>query len=130
MAATVRIPTPLRKLTNEQETVEVESATIGTAVDELEGKFPGIKERLVDEAGEIRRFVNVYVNEEDIRFLENQDTPLKDGDDVSIIPAIAEGLGKFMAAKKKAAKPARKATKSSFAKPSALPPREKLPGCG
>ena len=91
MAATVRIPTPLRKLTNEQETVEVESATIGTAVEELEGKFPGIKERLVDETGEIRRFVNVYVNEEDIRFLENQDTPLKDGDDVSIIPAIAGG---------------------------------------
>ena len=91
MAATVRIPTPLRKLTNEQETVEVESATIGAAVEELEGKFPAIKERLVDEAGEIRRFVNVYVNEEDIRFLENQDTPLKDGDDVSIIPAIAGG---------------------------------------
>ena len=91
MAATVRIPTPLRKLTNEQETVEIESATIGTAVDELEGKFHGIKERLVDEAGEIRRFVNVYVNEEDIRFLENQDTPLKDGDDVSIIPAISGG---------------------------------------
>ena len=91
MAATVRIPTPLRKLTNEQETVEVESATIGAAVEELEGKFPGIKVRLVDEAGEIRRFVNVYVNEEDIRFLENQDTPLKDGDDVSIIPAIAGG---------------------------------------
>ena len=91
MAATVRIPTPLRKLTNEQESVEVESATIGAAVEELEGKFPGIKERLVDEEGEIRRFVNVYVNEEDIRFLENQDTPLKDGDDVSIIPAIAGG---------------------------------------
>ena len=91
MAATVRIPTPLRKLTNEQETVEVESATIGAAVEELEGKFPGIKERIVDEEGEIRRFVNVYVNEEDIRFLENQDTPLKDGDDVSIIPAIAGG---------------------------------------
>ena len=91
MAATVRIPTPLRKLTNEQETVEVESATIGAAVEELEGKFPGIKERLIDEEGEIRRFVNVYVNEEDIRFLENQDTPLKDGDDVSIIPAIAGG---------------------------------------
>ena len=91
MAATVRIPTPLRKLTNEQETVEVESATIGAAVEELEGKFPGIKERIVDEEGEIRRFVNVYVNEEDIRFLENQDTPLKEGDDVSIIPAIAGG---------------------------------------
>ena len=91
MAATVRIPTPLRKLTNEQESVEVESATIGAAVEELEGKFPGIKERIVDEEGEIRRFVNVYVNEEDIRFLKNQDTPLKEGDDVSIIPAIAGG---------------------------------------
>ena len=61
MAATVRIPTPLRKLTNEQETVEVESATVGAAIDELEGKFPGIKERLVSEDGEVRRFVNVYV---------------------------------------------------------------------
>ena len=89
MAVTVRIPTPLRKLTNEQDTVEVESATVGAAVDELEGKFPGIKERLVGEDGEIRRFVNVYVNEQDIRLLDNQATPLKDGDDISIIPAIA-----------------------------------------
>ena len=91
MAATIRIPTPLRKLTNEQETVEVESATVGAAIDELEGKFPGIKERLVSEDGEVRRFVNVYVNEEDIRFLESQATPLEDGDDISIIPAIAGG---------------------------------------
>ena len=91
MAVTVRIPTPLRKLTNEQDTVEVESATVGAAVDELEGKFPGIKERLIGEDGEIRRFVNVYVNEEDIRFLDNQATHLKDGDDISIIPAIAGG---------------------------------------
>ena len=91
MASTVRIPTPLRKLTNDQETIDVESNTVGGAIEEIEGKFPGIKERLFDEEGEIRRFVNVYVNEEDIRFLENQDTPLKDGDDVSIIPAIAGG---------------------------------------
>ena len=91
MAATIRIPTPLRKLTNELESVEVESTTVGAAIDELEGKFAGIKERLIGEDGEIRRFVNVYVNEEDIRFLENQATPLKDGDDVSIIPAIAGG---------------------------------------
>ena len=91
MAATIRIPTPLRKLTSEQETAEVESATVGAAIDELDDKFPGIKERLVGEDGEVRRFVNVYVNEEDIRFLKNQDTPLKDGDDVSIIPAIAGG---------------------------------------
>ncbi len=91
MAATIRIPTPLRKLTNELESVEVESTTVGAAIDELEGKFAGIKERLIGEDGEVRRFVNVYVNEEDIRFLENQATPLKDGDDVSIIPAIAGG---------------------------------------
>ena len=91
MAVTIRIPTPLRKLTNEQDTIEVGSATVGAAVDELEGKFPGIKERLVGGDGEIRRFVNVYVNEEDIRFLDNQATPLKDGDDISIIPAIAGG---------------------------------------
>ena len=91
MASKIRIPTPLRKLTDNQESIEVESNTIGGAIDELEGKFPGIKERLVDEEGEIRRFVNVYVNEEDIRFHENQDTPLKEGDDISIIPAIAGG---------------------------------------
>ncbi|HAH99009.1 MAG TPA: molybdopterin synthase sulfur carrier subunit [Verrucomicrobiales bacterium] len=91
MAVTVRIPTPLRKLTNEQETIEVNSETVGAAIDHLEGQFPGIKERLVDEDGEVRRFVNVYVNEEDIRFLDNQATPLKDGDDISIIPAIAGG---------------------------------------
>lgn len=91
MASKVRIPTPLRKLTNDQESIEIESNTVGGAIEELEGKFPGIKERLVDEEGEIRRFVNVYVNEEDIRFLENQDTPLKEGDDISIIPAIAGG---------------------------------------
>lgn len=91
MAVKVRIPTPLRKLTNEQELVEVAPGTIGYAITELQGRFPGIKERLVDENGAVRRFVNVYVNEEDIRFLQNQGTPLKDGDEVSIIPAIAGG---------------------------------------
>jgi molybdopterin synthase sulfur carrier subunit len=91
MPAKVRIPTPLRKLTNEQELVEVSAGTIATAVAELQAQFPGIKERLLDEKGEVRRFVNVYVNEEDIRFLENQATPVKDGDEISIIPAIAGG---------------------------------------
>lgn len=91
MAVQVRIPTPLRNLTNDAEVVEVEAATIGSAIEALQARFPGIKERLVDEAGEVRRFVNVYVNEEDIRFLQNQDSPLKDGDEVSIIPAIAGG---------------------------------------
>jgi molybdopterin synthase sulfur carrier subunit len=91
MAAIVRIPTPLRKLTKEQETVDVEPGSIGDIIAELESKFPGINERLLDESGEIRRFVNVYVNEEDIRFLENKKTPVKDGEEVSIIPAIAGG---------------------------------------
>ncbi len=91
MPVNVRIPTPLRKLTNELDVVEVASGTIGSAIVELQAKFPGIKDRLIDETGQVRRFVNVYVNEEDIRFLKNQDTPLKDGDEVSIIPAIAGG---------------------------------------
>ena len=91
MAKKIRIPTPLRKLTNNEEIVEVDAATIGAAIIELQTRFPGIKERLIDDTGEVRRFVNVYVNEEDIRFLQNQQTPLKDGDEVSIIPAIAGG---------------------------------------
>lgn len=89
--AKVRIPTPLRKLTNDEELVEVNANTVGGAIVELQGRYPGIKERLVDETGAIRRFVNVYVNEEDIRFLQNQETPLKTGDEISIIPAIAGG---------------------------------------
>lgn len=91
MPKKVRIPTPLRKLTNNEEVVEVNADTIGAAIAELQARFPGIGERLVDDKGEVRRFVNVYVNEEDIRFLKNRETPLKDGDEISIIPAIAGG---------------------------------------
>ena len=91
MAATVRIPTPLRKLTNDEELVAVNAATIGDAINELQTRYPGIKERLLDDSGAVRRFVNVYLNEEDIRFLQNQQTKLKDGDEISIIPAIAGG---------------------------------------
>jgi len=91
MPVKVRIPTPLRKLTNNEELVEVSAATIDAVIAELQTRYPGIQERLLDESGAIRRFVNVYVNEEDIRFLQNQQTPLKDGDEVSIIPAIAGG---------------------------------------
>jgi molybdopterin synthase sulfur carrier subunit len=91
MPKKVRIPTPLRKLTNNEEVVEVNADTIGAAIAELQAQFPGIGERLVDDKGEVRRFVNVYVNEEDIRFLKNRETPLKDGDEISIIPAIAGG---------------------------------------
>ena len=89
--AKVRIPTPLRKLTNNEELVDVNASTVGGAIVELQSRYPGIKERLVDETGAIRRFVNVYVNEEDIRFLQNQETPLKSSDELSIIPAIAGG---------------------------------------
>ena len=91
MPVNVRIPTPLRKLTQEQELVQVAAGTVRSAILELQSRFPGIQERLVDDAGQVRRFVNVYVNEEDIRFLQNGETPLKDGDEVSIIPAIAGG---------------------------------------
>jgi molybdopterin synthase sulfur carrier subunit len=91
MPIQVRIPTPLRKLTNNEELVPVTATTVGGAITELQARFPGIKERLLDEQGAVRRFVNVYVNEEDIRFLQNQQTPLKDGDEISIIPAIAGG---------------------------------------
>lgn len=91
MPVKVRIPTPLRKLTNNEELVEVQAASVGDAINELQGRYPGIKERLLDDSGGVRRFVNVYVNEEDIRFLQNQQTSLKDGDEISIIPAIAGG---------------------------------------
>ncbi|MBI2924984.1 MAG: MoaD/ThiS family protein [Verrucomicrobia bacterium] len=91
MAIKVRIPTPLRKLTNNEEVVVVAASTVGGVIAELQSRYPGIKERLLDDTGAVRRFVNVYVNEEDIRFLQNQQTPLKDGDELSIIPAIAGG---------------------------------------
>lgn len=91
MAVKVRIPTPLQKLTNNQSEVSLDAKSVDQMLGELEKKHPGIKERLCDEAGKLRRFVNVYVNEEDIRFLQGQDTGLKDGDEISIIPAIAGG---------------------------------------
>ncbi|KAB2661045.1 MAG: MoaD/ThiS family protein [Verrucomicrobia bacterium] len=89
--AKVRIPTPLRKLTNNEELVEVNAASVGEVFKELQSRFPGIQERLLDESGAVRRFVNVYVNEEDIRFLQNQETPIQPTDEISIIPAIAGG---------------------------------------
>lgn len=91
MPVKVRIPTPLRKLTHNEELVEVSAGTVAAAITELQQRFPGIQERLLDEQGGVRRFVNVYLNEEDIRFLQNQQTPTKDGDEISIIPAIAGG---------------------------------------
>lgn len=91
MAVRVRIPTPLQRLTSGQGEVTGEGKTISELLADLERRHPGIKERICDETGKLRRFVNVFVNEEDIRFLQGDQTPLKDGDDVSIIPAIAGG---------------------------------------
>ncbi|ATX80444.1 molybdopterin synthase subunit MoaD [Mariprofundus aestuarium] len=91
MSVTVRIPTPLRKLTGGSDEVSVDGATVGDVIEALEAAHPGLKERLCDDAGEIRRFVNVYVNDEDVRFLEGRATALKDGDELSIVPAIAGG---------------------------------------
>lgn len=91
MAVKVLIPTPLQKLTNDQATVECQAGTIADLLESLETSCPGIKARLCDEQGELRRFVNFYVNNEDIRFLDGKSTSLQDGDEVSIIPAIAGG---------------------------------------
>jgi sulfur-carrier protein len=91
MSVTVLIPTPLQKLTNQQATVECTAANISELLESLEQNCPGIKARLCDDQGELRRFVNFYVNNEDIRFLEGSSTALQDGDEVSIIPAIAGG---------------------------------------
>ncbi len=91
MAVTVLIPTPLQKLTGGQAEVRAEGRTVAEVVESLERQFSGIKERLCDEQGRLRRFVNVYVNNEDIRFQQNEETPVRDGDEISIIPAIAGG---------------------------------------
>ena len=91
MSVKVRIPTPLQKLTQDQTEVETSAKTIQDLIEQLNRAYPGIKDRICDERGVIRRFVNIFVNEEDIRFLEKEKTPLKDGDEVSIVPAIAGG---------------------------------------
>lgn len=91
MAVKVRIPTPLQRLTQGQEEVDGVPGTIISLVNELDKKFPGFAER-ISENGKIRRFVNIYLNDEDIRFLNAEDTAVKDGDEVSIVPAIAGGI--------------------------------------
>jgi len=91
MPITVRIPTPLRTLTGGADEVAIDGSTVSEVIENLEKKHPGIKERLCDEKGNVRRFVNVYANEEDIRFLDNLATKVKEGDSVSIVPAIAGG---------------------------------------
>ena len=91
MSVTVRIPTPLRKLTKEADVVSGDGGTLTSCIESLERQYPGLKERLCDEAGELRRFVNVYVNGEDVRFLAGMATALNAGDEVSIVPAVAGG---------------------------------------
>ena len=92
MAIKVRIPTPLQKLTENQSEVEIDGGNIKTVLTNLEKKYPGMQARLYDEQGKLRRFINFYVNNEDIRYLKNEETELKAGDELSIVPAIAGGL--------------------------------------
>ena len=91
MAVTVNIPTPLRKLTNNESEVSIEAGSVGDLVEALDAAYSGIAEKLLDEKGDIRRYVNVFVNDEDIRFLDGKGTVLEDGDKISIVPAIAGG---------------------------------------
>ena len=91
MPVTVRIPTPLRAVTKGIAEVQAKGETVDDVIVDLERQYPGLRERLVDETGELRRFVNIYVNQEDIRFMQNRETVLKDGDEVAIVPAIAGG---------------------------------------
>ena len=88
----VRIPTPLRRVTNGQAKVEIDAANLGEIINGLETEFPGFKERLLDEAGELRYFVNIYLNGEDVRFLQGMATSTKTGDEISIVPAVAGGF--------------------------------------
>jgi molybdopterin converting factor small subunit len=91
MAVQVLIPTPLQKFTNDEASVSLEAGSVTALVEALEGRYPGIKARLCDDSGKLRRFLNIYVNSEDIRFLDYETTALSDGDEVSIVPAVAGG---------------------------------------
>ena len=91
MSLKVVIPTPLRKFTAGQDTVEIEAATIKEVLDKLDSKYPGIRASVCDESGALRRFINVYLDGEDVRFLENLATPVPDGAEIAIVPAISGG---------------------------------------
>ena len=92
MSVMGRIPTPLRRMTNGKDKVEVESANLNDLVEKLNGEFPGFKDRLVDEEGELRYFVNIYLNGEDVRFMDGLNTSTSSGDEISIVPAVAGGF--------------------------------------
>ncbi|MQG73820.1 MAG: MoaD/ThiS family protein [SAR202 cluster bacterium] len=91
MGAVIRIPGPLRRITDNQDKVTVEDGSLAATIETLESRFPGIQDRLLDENGNLRHFVNIYVNGEDVQFLDNLETVIKDGDEVSIVPAVAGG---------------------------------------
>ena len=91
MSILVRIPTPLRRMTNGEAKVELESSNVAELVEKLDASYPGIKDRLVDENGDLRYFVNIYLNGEDVRFLQGLDTATTSGDEISIVPAVAGG---------------------------------------
>ncbi len=91
MSVMIRIPTPLRRMTNGESKVEIDTKNVGDMVEKLDSSYPGFKARLVDENGDLRYFVNIYLNGEDVRFLQGLDTTTKSGDEVSIVPAVAGG---------------------------------------
>ena len=91
MGVLVRIPTPLRRMTNGLDKVEMEESNLADMIEKLEARYPGVKERLIDENGELRYFVNIYLNGEDVRFLDGLATSTKSGDEISIVPAVAGG---------------------------------------
>jgi molybdopterin synthase sulfur carrier subunit len=91
MGVMVRIPTPLRRMTNGQDKLEMDESTLSVMIDSLEASYPGFKERLIDENGDLRYFVNIYLNGEDVRFLQGLDTSTNSGDEISIVPAVAGG---------------------------------------
>ena len=93
MAVLVRIPTPLRSLTRGAAEVQADASNVQDLIDVLESQYPGLRDRLVENGGELRRFINIYINQEDIRFLQGASTTLKQVDEVSIVPAIAAKLG-------------------------------------
>ena len=92
MSATVKIPTPLRKLTNNETSVDAVGKTIEQIVDSLDSAYPGMRERLIDDNGDLRHFVNIYLNGEDIRYIDGLKSPVSDNDELSIVPAVAGGL--------------------------------------
>ena len=92
MSATVKIPTPLRKLTNNATSVDADGTTVAQIVESLESAYPGMQERLIDDNGDLRHFVNIYLNGEDIRYIDGLKSSVSDNDELSIVPAVAGGL--------------------------------------